>query len=50
MTTDEIECIEGAVPDLAITLLRGPAAGLDADVRISADGNLGSVEFEAHAA
>jgi DNA-binding XRE family transcriptional regulator len=50
MTVDEIECIEegGTAPTLA--LLRHLAAALDADVRLTAGHDLGSLWFEAHAA
>lgn len=50
MTADEIECIEEGGTEPTITLLRRLAAALDADVRISSGDDLGSVEFEAHAA
>jgi hypothetical protein len=50
MTVDQIECIEEGGTEPAITLLRRLAAALDADVRITADADLGSVGFEAHAA
>ena len=49
MTTDQIECIEEGGTEPTITLLRRLAA-LDADVRITAGDDLGSVGFEAHAA
>jgi transcriptional regulator with XRE-family HTH domain len=50
MTTDEIECIEEGGTEPSITLLRRLAAALDADVRITAGDDLGSVGFETRAA
>ena len=50
MTADEIECIEEGGTAPTVTLLRRLAAALDADVRITAGDDLGSVGFEAHAA
>ncbi len=50
MTTDEIECIEEGGTEPAIALLRRLAAALDADVRLTAGHDLGSVWFETHAA
>jgi transcriptional regulator with XRE-family HTH domain len=50
MTTDEIECIEEGGTEPTITLLRRLAAALEADVRITAGDELGSVGFETHAA
>lgn len=50
MTADEIECIEEGGTEPTIALLRRLAAALDADVRITAGDDLGSVGFEAHAA
>ena len=50
MTADQIECIEEGGTEPTITLLRRLAAALDADVRITAGDDLGSVGFEAHAA
>jgi transcriptional regulator with XRE-family HTH domain len=50
MTADQIECIEEGGTQPTITLLRRLAAALDADVRITAGDDLGSVGFEAHAA
>jgi transcriptional regulator with XRE-family HTH domain len=50
MAADEIECIEEGGTGPTVALLRRLAAALDADVRISAGDDLGSVEFEAHAA
>ena len=49
MTTDKIECIEEGGTEPAIALLRRPAA-LDADVRLTAGHDLGSLWFEPHAA
>jgi transcriptional regulator with XRE-family HTH domain len=50
MSDDEIECIEegGTVPTVA--LLRQLAAAFNADVRLTAGHDLGSVWFEPHAA
>jgi transcriptional regulator with XRE-family HTH domain len=50
MTDDEIECIEEGGTEPAIALLRRLAAALDADVRLTAGHDLGSVWFETHAA
>jgi transcriptional regulator with XRE-family HTH domain len=50
MTPDKIECIEEGGTEPTVTLLRSLAAALDADVRISPGDELGSMEFEAHAA
>ena len=50
MTSDEIECIEEGGTEPAIALLRRLAAALDADVRLTAGHDLGSVWFESHAA
>ena len=50
MITDEIECIEEGGTEPTIALLRRLAAALDADVRITAGHDLGSVGFETHAA
>jgi transcriptional regulator with XRE-family HTH domain len=50
MTTDEIECIEEGGTEPTIALLRHLAAALDADVRLTAGHDLGSVGFETHAA
>ena len=50
MTADEIECIEEGGTEPTIPLLRRLAAALDADVRITAGDDLGSVGFESHAA
>jgi ribosome-binding protein aMBF1 (putative translation factor) len=43
MTADEIECIEEGGTEPAIALLRRLAAALDADVRLTAGHDLGSV-------
>ncbi|WP_440100235.1 helix-turn-helix domain-containing protein [Streptosporangium sp. H16] len=50
MTEDEIECIEEGGTAPTITLLRRPAAALNADVRLTSGHDLGSVWFEPHAA
>ena len=50
MTVDEVECIEEGGTEPTIALLRRLAAALDADVRLSAGHDLGSVWFEPHAA
>lgn len=50
MTTDMIRCIEKGGTEPTIALLRRLAAALDADVRITAGHDLGSVGFETHAA
>ena len=50
MTVDEIECIEEGGTEPTIALLRHLAAALDADVRLTAGHDLGSVWFEPHAA
>jgi transcriptional regulator with XRE-family HTH domain len=50
MTVDEIECIEEGGTEPTIGLLRRLAAALDADVRLTAGHDLGSVWFEPHAA
>jgi transcriptional regulator with XRE-family HTH domain len=47
MTTGQIECIEEGSTEATINLLRRLAVALDADVRITARDNLGSVGFEA---
>ena len=49
MATDEIECIEEGGTEPTVALLRRLAAALDADVRLTADHDLGSVWFETHA-
>ena|SRR5436309_7095993 len=50
MTTDEIECIEEGGTEPTVALLRRLAAALDSDVRLTPGHDLGSVEFETHAA
>ena len=50
MSIDEIECIEEGGTEPTIALLRRLAAALDADVRLTAGHDLGSVWFETHAA
>ena len=50
MTVDEIQCIEEGGTEPTIALLRRLAAALDADVRLTAGHDLGSVWFEPHAA
>ena len=50
MTADEIECIEEGVTEPTVALLRRLAAALDADVRLTAGHDLGSVWFETHVA
>ena len=50
MTVDEMECIEESGTEPTIALLRRLAAALDADVRLTAGHDLGSVWFEPHAA
>src|ERR1035438_10103625 len=46
MTVDEIECIEEGGTEPTVALLRGLAAALDADVRLTSGHDLGSVWFE----
>ena len=50
LTADEIECIEEGGTEPTIALLRRLAAALDADVRLTAGHDLGSVRFELRAA
>jgi transcriptional regulator with XRE-family HTH domain len=50
MTEDEVECIEEGGTAPTVALLRRLAAALDADVRLTAGHDLGSVWFESHAA
>ena len=50
MTAGEIECIEEGGTEPTVALLRRLAAALDADVRLTAGHDLGSVWFETHAA
>jgi len=50
MADDDIERIEEGGTEPTIPLLRRLAAALDADVRLTAGHDLGSVWFETHAA
>jgi len=50
LTADEVECIEEGGTGPTVALLRHLAAALDADVRLTAGHDLGSVGFETHAA
>jgi transcriptional regulator with XRE-family HTH domain len=50
MSEDEVECIEEGGTAPTVALLRRLAAALDADVRLTAGHDLGSVWFESHAA
>jgi transcriptional regulator with XRE-family HTH domain len=50
MPEDEVECIEEGGTAPTVALLRRLAAALDADVRLTAGHDLGSVWFESHAA
>ena len=50
MTDDDIERIEEGGTDPPVPLLRRLAAALNADVRLTAGHDLGSVWFETHAA
>jgi hypothetical protein len=50
MMADEIECIEEGGTEPTVALLRVLAAALDADVRLSAGHDMGSVGFETLAA
>lgn len=50
MTEDEIECIEEGGTAPTVALLRHLAAALEADVRLTAGHDLGSLWFEPHAA
>ena len=50
MTEDEVECIEEGGTAPTVALLRRLAAALDADVRLTAGHDLGSLWFESHAA
>jgi transcriptional regulator with XRE-family HTH domain len=50
MADDDIECIEEGGTEPTIPLLRRLAAALNADVRLTAGHDLGSVWFETHAA
>ncbi len=50
LTDDDIERIEEGGTEPTIPLLRRLAAALDAEVRLTAGHDLGSVWFETHAA
>jgi len=50
MADDETECIEEGGTESTVALLRPLTAALDADVRLTAGHDLGSVWFETHAA
>jgi transcriptional regulator with XRE-family HTH domain len=50
MTVDEIECIEEGGTEPTVALLRRLASALDADVRLTAGHDVGSLWFETHAA
>ena len=50
LTEDEVECIEEGGTEPTVALLRRLAAAFDADVRLTAGHDLGSVWFETHAA
>jgi transcriptional regulator with XRE-family HTH domain len=50
MTVEEIECIEEGGTEPTVALLRRLASALDADVRLTAGHDLGSLWFETHAA
>jgi transcriptional regulator with XRE-family HTH domain len=50
LAADEIECIEEGGTEPTVALLRRLAAALDADVRLTAGHDLGSVWFETRAA
>lgn len=50
MAEDEIECIEEGGTEPTVALLRRLAAALNADVRLTAGHDLGSMWFESHAA
>ncbi|MGI8450405.1 MAG: hypothetical protein ACR2MP_25160 [Streptosporangiaceae bacterium] len=50
MTADEIECTEEGGTEPTVAWLRCLVATLDADVRLTAGHDLGSVWFETHAA
>ena len=50
MTADEIECIEEGGTEPTVALLRVLAAALEADVRLTAGHDMGSVGFETPAA
>ena len=50
ISEDEIECIEEGGTEPTVALLRRLAAAFNADVRLTAGHDLGSVWFETHAA
>ena len=50
MADDEVECIEEGGTEPTVSLLRRLAAAFNADVRLTAGHDLGSVWFETHAA
>ncbi len=50
MTMDDVESIEEGGTEPTIALLRGLAAALDSDVRLTPGHDLGSLWFEPHAA
>jgi transcriptional regulator with XRE-family HTH domain len=50
MTDDDIECIEEGGTEPTVPLLRRLAEALNADVRLTAGHDVGSVWFETHAA
>ena len=50
MSDDEVECIEEGGTEPTVALLRQLAAAFNADVRLTAGHDLGSVWFEPHAA
>ena len=50
VTQDDIECIEEGGTEPTVGLLRALAAALDAEIRLTAGHDFGSLWFEAHAA
>jgi transcriptional regulator with XRE-family HTH domain len=50
MSGDEVECIEEGGTEPTVALLRWLAAAFNAEVRLTAGHDLGSVWFETHAA
>ena len=50
MSEDEVECIEEGGTEPTVALLRRLAAAFNAEVRLTAGHDLGSVWFETHAA
>jgi len=50
MSADEVECIEEGGTEPTVALLRRLAAAFNAEVRLTAGHDLGSVWFETHAA